>query len=262
MIEFIPNVPSTFLWAVSDWFILLSQFCSKTRSNQWIGSRVRSVPCFTSHLKRFSLRAVTKNIKSAVPGGTPLPRLILIYSQYLRLQKYRLHLFTFYRTDGRISVIVHLFRYVQMFGSAYVRSFYSSPCQSLYIYTVYVWWKQIYIWLNHSNILIYYHVGVLLFNIFWNLWHFVQDYLINKKLKRTALIINQHIGMISEWLCDTEDWCKGSWIYIYIYIYIYTLNKIINATLLFCPHFSWAVLKDLRLFLYTKYLFLSNIVHK
>ncbi len=88
--------------------------------------------------------------------------------------------------------------------------------ENKYIY-IYVWWKQIYIWLNHSNILIYYHVGVLLFNIFWNLWHFVQDYLINKKLKRTALIINQHIGMISEWLCDTEDWCKGSWIYIYIW---------------------------------------------
>ncbi len=31
----------------------------------------------------------------------------------------------------------------------------------------------------------------------------------NKKLKRTALIINLHIGMISEGLCDTEDWHKG-----------------------------------------------------
>ncbi len=30
----------------------------------------------------------------------------------------------------------------------------------------------------------------------------------NRKLKRTALIINQHIGMISEGLCDTEDWRK------------------------------------------------------
>ncbi len=32
-----------------------------------------------------------------------------------------------------------------------------------------------------------------------------------------------------------------------------TLNKIINATLCFCPYFSWAELKDLRLFsMYTK----------
>ncbi len=31
----------------------------------------------------------------------------------------------------------------------------------------------------------------------------------NRKLKRAALIINQHIGMISEGLCDAEDWCKG-----------------------------------------------------
>ncbi len=126
---------------IHKWFILLSQFCSKTRSNQWIGS----VPCYTSRLKRFSLRAVTKNIKSAVPGGTPLPRLILIYSQYLRLQKYRLHLFTFYRTDGRRSVVVHLFRYVQMFGSGYVRSFYSSPCQSLYIYSICLMKTNIYL---------------------------------------------------------------------------------------------------------------------
>ncbi len=130
-----------------------------------------------------------------------------------------------------------------------------------YIY-IYVWWKQIYIWLNHSNILIYYHVGVLLFNIFWNLWHFVQDYLINKKLKRTALIINQHIGMISELLCDTEDWCKGSWIFIYIYT-VYTLNKIINTTLLFLPPFfmSWTQ-RSKTLSMNTKGLFLSNIVHK
>ncbi len=28
----------------------------------------------------------------------------------------------------------------------------------------------------------------------------------NRKLKRTALIINEHTGMISEGLCDTEDW--------------------------------------------------------
>ncbi len=33
--------------------------------------------------------------------------------------------------------------------------------------------------------------------------------MMNRKLKRTALIINQHIGMISEGLCDTEDWPKG-----------------------------------------------------
>ncbi len=31
----------------------------------------------------------------------------------------------------------------------------------------------------------------------------------NRKLKRTALITNQYIGMISEGLCDTEDWRIG-----------------------------------------------------
>ncbi len=31
----------------------------------------------------------------------------------------------------------------------------------------------------------------------------------NRKLKRTVLIINQHTGMISEGLCENEDWRKG-----------------------------------------------------
>ncbi len=31
----------------------------------------------------------------------------------------------------------------------------------------------------------------------------------NRKLKRAALIINQNTVMISERLCDTEDWSKG-----------------------------------------------------
>ncbi len=44
--------------------------------------------------------------------------------------------------------------------------------------------------------------------------------------------------------------------------YKYTLNKIINATLLFCPYFSWTELKDLRLFLCTQKAYYSNIVHK
>ncbi len=46
-------------------------------------------------------------------------QLILIFSQYLRLQKYRLLLFTFCRTDERRSLNVHLFNYVQMFGSGH-----------------------------------------------------------------------------------------------------------------------------------------------
>ncbi len=36
------------------------------------------------------------------------------------------------------------------------------------------------------------------------------------------------------------------------------LNKIINATHLFCPHFSWAELKDLRLFLCTQKAYFSK----
>ncbi len=46
-------------------------------------------------------------------------------------------------------------------------------------------------------------------------------------------------------------------------IYIYTLNKIINATLLFLPPFfmSWTQ-RSTTFSIYTKGLFLSNIVHK
>ncbi len=40
----------------------------------------------------------------------------------------------------------------------------------------------------------------------------------------------------------------------------FTLTKIINATLLFCHHFSWAELKDLRLFLCTKQAYFSQIL--
>ncbi len=39
-----------------------------------------------------------------------------------------------------------------------------------------------------------------------------------------------------------------------------TLNKIINTTLLFCPHFLWAELKDLRLFLCTQNTYFSQIL--
>ncbi len=39
-----------------------------------------------------------------------------------------------------------------------------------------------------------------------------------------------------------------------------TLNKIINATLLFLPHFSWAELKDIRFFLWTQKDYFSQIL--
>ncbi len=73
--------------------------------------------------------------------------LLLSYCER-RLQKYRLHLFTFWRTDGRRSINVHLFCYVQIFGSGHVMSFYSSPCQiiysiSKYINYIYHCWKII-----------------------------------------------------------------------------------------------------------------------
>ncbi len=40
----------------------------------------------------------------------------------------------------------------------------------------------------------------------------------------------------------------------------HTLNKIINTTLLFLPHFSWAELKALRLFLCTQKAYFSQIL--
>ncbi len=141
MLQFIPNAPSTFLWAMCDAHSRMIHSFESILFKGLIKPVGKPVNRFAnqfewfvqfpahalSHLKRFSLRVVTKfkNIKSIersdarpVPGGLPLPRqLILIFSQYLRLQKYRLHLFTFCRTDGKRSVNVHLFRYVQMFGS-------------------------------------------------------------------------------------------------------------------------------------------------
>ncbi len=130
------------------------------------------------------------------------------------LQKYRLHLFTFCRTDGR-SVNVLLFRCVQMFCSGHVRSFHSSPCQRYtYIhiihnsytlkYNLIIQWckselssavtlvfRVMWSFRNHSNILIYYQCWKqFCCLIFIYLWHFVQDYLMNRKLKRTAVITN------------------------------------------------------------------------
>ncbi len=45
---------------------------------------------------------------------------------------HNIHLFTFCRTDGRRSVNVPLFRYVQMFGSGHVRSFHVSVSEVIY----------------------------------------------------------------------------------------------------------------------------------
>ncbi len=122
-------------------------------------------------LKRFSIRVVTESLRTprALFQEECLcnAQLILILSQYLPLQKYRLQLFTFCRTDGRRSINVHLFYYVQMFCSGQVRSFHSSPCQRLYR-------------------------------------HFFQDSLMNRKLKRAALIINQHIYWIMWIIYDSS----------------------------------------------------------
>ncbi len=94
------------------------------------------------------------------------------------LQKYRLHLFTFCRTDGR-SVNVRLFRCIQMFCSGHVRSFHSFPCQRYtYIHIIHnsytlkynliqsckselssavtLVFRVMWSFRNHSNILIYY----------------------------------------------------------------------------------------------------------
>ncbi len=60
-------------WAmpIREWFILLSKFFSKAWSNQWIGSQIRSNDLFSSlphalsHLKRFSLRAITESLSTS-----------------------------------------------------------------------------------------------------------------------------------------------------------------------------------------------------
>ncbi len=138
----------------SGWFILLSQFCSRAWSNQlanywiclWISlnDSVSSLPHALSRLKRFSqscnrkfknIMSLERSCARPVPGGMPLPRLIdtiLIFSQYLRLQKYRPHLFTFCRTDGRRCVMCTCFVMFRC-SVAVMRSFHSSPCQRIYI---------------------------------------------------------------------------------------------------------------------------------
>ncbi len=61
-----------------------------------------------------------------------------------------------------------------------------------------------------------------------------------------------------------ECFYDALWYCIYIYIYIHThihkhtLNKIINTC--FCLHFSWAELKDLRLFLCTQKAYFSQML--
>ncbi len=47
--------------------------------------------------------------------------------------------------------------------------------------------------------------------------------------------------------------------YIIVYIYIYT-ELIYKRNTIFFPHFSWAELKDLRLFLYTEKAYFSQIL--
>ncbi len=72
------------------------------------------------------------------------------------------------------------------------------------------------------------------------------------------------LSVLTIFLMDISD--HRFWTFpqgLFLFFYVYTLNKIINVTLLFFPPFSWAELKDLRLFsMYTKGQFISNIVHK
>ncbi len=50
-------------------------------------------------------------------------------------------------------------------------------------------------------------------------------------------------------------------VYIYMYVYIYThTEKSYKQHFCFCPHFSWAELKDLRLFLCTQKAYFSHIL--
>ncbi len=73
MLQFIPNAPSTFLWAMSD--AHSHQFCSKAWSNplanQWI---VQFLAESSEAVLTQSCNRKFKNIKSTVPGEMPLPR--------------------------------------------------------------------------------------------------------------------------------------------------------------------------------------------
>ncbi len=63
------------------------------------------------------------------------------------------------------------------------------------------------------------------------------------------------------WFVSSTYWLHRYWCLIGTgFRYPNTLTKIINATLLFCPHFSWAELKDLRLFLCTQKAYFSQIL--
>ncbi len=162
---------------IREWFIILSQFCSNAWSNQLVNRFANQFEWFVQFpvARAESSEAVKSAERSRATcsrRNTPLN---------IRLQKYRLHFFAFCRTDGRRSLNVHLFRYVQMFGNVtlagHVRSFHSSPCQVMCIiyfeiaYNLIQWCKSEFssvvtpvfrvIWSsrNHSYILVIISVG-------------------------------------------------------------------------------------------------------
>ncbi len=144
MLQFIPKAPSTFLgqWAmpIRKWFILLSQFCSKAWSNQWIGSRISLNDSFSSllhalsHLKRLSL--VTESLRTSRA---------LFQEECLCLDTINIDIFTIFtlaeiigyiclhyaektEEDPSMCICLVMFRC----SVAVMRSFHSSPCQRLY----------------------------------------------------------------------------------------------------------------------------------
>ncbi len=65
---------------------------------------------------------------------------------------------------------------------------------------------------------------------------------------------------ICKCLVSTANRAILSLLFRYLWRALYILNKIINATLLFLPHFSWAELKDRRRFLWTQKAYFSQIL--
>ncbi len=62
------------------------------------------------------------------------------------------------------------------------------------------------------------------------------------------------------WQFNTNTCTVPPLIYIYIYIHIYTDQNDKCNTFVFFPHFSWAELKDVRLFLCTQKAYFSQIL--
>ncbi len=158
MLKFIPNAPSTFLWAMSDAHLRTINYFESILFKGLIKPVGKQVNRFVNHFEWFvqfpaaraeSSEAVLtqscdrkfKNIKSVERAAA----CDHFQEECLCLDTIDIDIFTIftlaeilttfvYILQNRRKKIRHLFRYIQMFCSGHVRNFHSFPCQRLYTF--------------------------------------------------------------------------------------------------------------------------------